>query len=174
MKNILLTGAPGSGKTTLIREILIHLHRTAGGFYTEEIRDEGGRQGFRLVTLDGREGILAHVALMSRERIGRYKVDVNVLETLAVDAVRAAMQAAELVVIDEIGPMELVSRKFRTVVVEALDGPAPVLGTIVQGRGRLPFADIVRARPDVTLLEVRRNNQDQVIRQVLQVLQLLQ
>lgn len=167
-RNLLLTGVPGSGKTTAIREILARLDRPAGGFYTQEIRGEGGREGFRLIALDGREAVLAHLAFPGRDRVGRYKVDTRVLESLAVDAVEGAVSAGALVVIDEIGPMELLSRRFRMAIVAALDSPAPVLGTIVAGRH--PFADIVKGRPDVTLFEIRRQNQDQVIAQAVELI----
>ncbi len=162
---LLLTGPPGAGKTTVIRAILERWPGAAGGFFTQEVRGEGGRQGFRLVTLDGREAQLAGIDLPSRERVGRYRVDLRVLETLALEAIETATRAGHLVVIDELGPMELLARQFRMAVIAALDSPAPVLGTIM--RGRQPFADTVKARPGVTLVDVRRENQDYVIEQAL-------
>ncbi len=166
-RNLLLTGVPGSGKTTAILEILRRLPDVkAGGFFTAEIRSEAGRVGFKLITLDGREETLAHLDFPGRDRVGRYKVNTAVLDTLAVDTIHRAMAECALVVVDEIGPLETLSRKVKLAVAEALDGDKPVLGTIARARG--PFMDVVRARPDLTLLEVRRDNQDQIIAQAVE------
>src|SRR4051812_9918171 len=105
-EKILLTGRPGCGKTTLIKRFVKNLSQHAAGFYTEELRDRGVRVGFKLVTLDGGEGVLAHVDFKTPERLGKYGLDLSVLEAIGVKAIREAVQAQRLVVIDEIGPME--------------------------------------------------------------------
>ena len=85
MKNILLTGAPGIGKTTVIMQLAEQLaDKRVGGFYTEEIRDKGQRQGFRIATFSGSSAVLAHVSFRSRQRVGRYKVDVCAFEQLVI------------------------------------------------------------------------------------------
>ena len=76
-KAILLTGRPRVGKTTIIKDVVRKLPGRAGGFYTEEMRERGRRQGFKIVTLDGREGILAHVGIKSRMRVSKYGVTVQ-------------------------------------------------------------------------------------------------
>jgi energy-coupling factor transporter ATP-binding protein EcfA2 len=93
-RTLLLTGRPGVGKTTLIKTIAKALEARAGGFYTEEIRGPGGRKGFRLVTLDGQEAIMAHKDLreVGRPRVGRYGVDVQVIERVGVAALLRAIQ----------------------------------------------------------------------------------
>jgi nucleoside-triphosphatase len=160
-KAILLTGCPGCGKTTLIRRLLADLTRPADGFFTQEIRVGGIRLGFEIIALDGRRGVLAHVDIRSRYRIGKYGVDLTVLDTLGVGAIQQAVHSGWLVVIDEIGPMEILSERFRHCVVRALESSAPILGTIVQHS--TPFADWVKARPEVTIIEVRRDNRDALI-----------
>src|SRR6266568_7632459 len=125
-QKVLLTGRPGCGKTTLIKALLNDLARPAGGFYTEEIRERGVRVGFKLVTLDGKEAVLAHINFKTRERVGKYGIDLSALETVGVAAVREAVRARLLVVIDEIGPMEIRSAIFCDAVNEALDSGAPV------------------------------------------------
>jgi nucleoside-triphosphatase len=59
MNNLLLTGYPGSGKTTVIMRLLALGDFDAGGFYTEEIREGNTRTGFKIVTLGGEEATLA-------------------------------------------------------------------------------------------------------------------
>jgi nucleoside-triphosphatase len=115
-KKVLLTGRPGCGKTTLIKRIVNNLASQAGGFYTEEIRERGARVGFKLITLDGRQAVFAHVdfpAAAGPQRVGKYGLDLAALETVGVEALRAAVRARQLVVVDEIGPMEIRSEIFR-------------------------------------------------------------
>jgi len=88
-KAILLTGAPGSGKTTLVRRLLADLARPADGFFTQEIRERGTRKSFEIITL-------------------------------GVGAIEQAVCSGCLVVIDEIGPMEILSERFRHCLVQGL------------------------------------------------------
>lgn len=170
-ESILLTGSPGSGKTTLIRRTVERLNCPAGGFYTQELRTGGVRKGFEIVTLDGRRGILAHVEIRGRQRIGKYGVDLGALDQLAVAAIHAALQGSGpqgVVVIDEIGPMEMLSQNFCNAVLDALNSPLRVLGTIVQRS--TPFGDQVKRRPDVNLFEVRRDNREELLERILTLL----
>ena len=97
-EKVLLTGRPGCGKTTLIKCVVNNLPGRAGGFYTEEIRDGGTRAGFKIVTLDGEEVVFAHVCLQTPEHVGKYGLDLSVLETVGVEAVREAVRRRRLVV----------------------------------------------------------------------------
>ena len=161
-KAILLTGAPGSGKTTLVRRLLADLTRPVDGFFTQEIRERDARKGFEIITLHGGRGVLAHIDIRSRHRISKYGVDLTVLDTLGASAIERAIRSGWLVVIDEIGPMEILSERFRDSVVQALESNAPVLGTIVQRS--TPFTDGVKARPEVTVVQVSRDNRDALVR----------
>jgi nucleoside-triphosphatase len=164
-KNILLTGSPGCGKTTLIQRVVARLSCSIGGFYTREIREEGTRLGFKVIAFDGQEGVLAHVGVDSPLRVGKYGVDLRALETVGVASVQHALSENALVVIDEIGPMELFSRAFCQVVLDALDSECVLFGSVVK-RSK-PFSDQVKARPDVTVIEVHRGNRDALVDQVL-------
>lgn len=168
-KTILLTGAPGSGKTTLIRRIVAQLDRPAGGFYTKEIRERGTRRGFEIVTLDGHRGRLAHVEIRGQPRVSKYGVDLKALDSLAVPAIEGAVAGGGVVVIDEIGPMEILSERFRRALQAAIESEATVLGTIVQRS--LPFTDQIKAIPGITLLQVRRDNREALLAQILERLE---
>ena len=141
----------------------------AGGFYTEEMRERGRRQGFRIVTLDGQEGVLAHVGIKSRMRVSKYGVNLVDLEGIGVAAIQEAIAQKDYVVIDEIGKMELFSTAFREAVWEAVHSDKPVLGTITLSSH--PWADRVKALPQVTVIEVTKANRDRIAQQVLDSLE---
>jgi nucleoside-triphosphatase len=160
-RKVLLTGRPGCGKTTLIKRVVNELVLPAGGFYTEEIRERRRRVGFKIVTLEGKEAVLAHVDFKTAQCVGKYRLDLAGLETVGIEALRTALRARQLVVIDEIGPMEIRSRIFCDVVNEALDSGAPILGTITARP--FPFTDTIKKRPDVTMIEVRSENRERLV-----------
>ncbi len=166
MKQVyLLTGRPGTGKTSLIKEAAAQMKGRAGGFYTEEIRTHGIREGFRLVTLDGEEAILAHVNIHSPNRVSKYGVNIDGLERVGVPALHRAAQQCDLVVIDEIGKMELFSANFREAVSQMIDSGKRILGTIMLNPNR--WADAVKRQPEVNLLTLTRDNYRQVLEELL-------
>ena len=159
-KTLLLTGHPQCGKTTIIRKIASELGIQVGGFFTEEIFGPGGRQGFKLFTLEGRQATLAHKDLRGDKipRVGRYGVDLDVLEQLGIHALQAAAAAGKVVIVDEIGKMELLSPRFRDTVLQLILGPALIIGTIVYKPQ--PQADLFKQLAQVTLWEVNQRNRD--------------
>ncbi len=165
---ILLSGRPGVGKSTAISKIVALLGDRAAGFYTREIRAGGQRTGFEIVTLDGRVGYLAtrnpDIAFARAAPFGRYRVNLEAIDALAVPAIRQAMKRGQVVVIDEIGPMEILSESFCQAVLEILDSAVTVVGTIVQRPH--PFADQVKAHPRVILRTVTPANRDRLPEQV--------
>jgi nucleoside-triphosphatase len=156
----LLTGRPGCGKTTLIRRLVEGLGVAAGGFYTEEIRRGGRREGFALVTLDGQTATMASIRSPSRYRVSRYGVDLEAIDGVGVPAIERATTEAALVVIDEIGKMELFSNRFRQAVLSALESGKPVLGSIMLAPH--PWADAIKARPEVEVILLTEANRSQV------------
>ena len=165
VRNIFVTGRPGVGKTTLIRRVLDSLGSDVGGFYTREICEGGRRVGFAISDLRGGEGVLAHVGVESPYRVGRYGVNREELERIGVRALLDATASSRVVVMDEIGRMELCSEAFQEAVGAALDSPKPVVGTI-QDRHNA-FLDAVRARADVEVLRLTLENRDSMVAVVL-------
>jgi nucleoside-triphosphatase len=165
MKHVyLLTGRPGSGKTSLIKQVVARMKDRAGGFYTEEIRSGGKRIGFRLVTLDGEEAVLSHINIHSPYQVSKYGVDIDRLDRVGVSTITKAAQEHKLIVIDEIGKMELFSENFRAVVARVIDSEQRILGTIMLSRD--PWADTIKRHPRVNLIEVTRHNHQQVLKEL--------
>ncbi len=162
---LLLTGKPGTGKTALIKEAIARTKVGGGGFYTEEIRAGGIRQGFKIITLDGQEAVLAHVNISSPYQVSKYKVDIDSLNRVGVSALRQALKESDLIVIDEIGKMELLSPQFREVVTQAIGSDKKVLGTIVLNPH--PFADEIKRRHEVRTMLVTRDNRGDVMGEIL-------
>ena len=167
-RTLLLTGHPGVGKTTVIQQVAAVLGPRAGGFYTEEISGPGGRKGFRLVTLDGREAVMAHVDIRTRHRVGRYGVDVATLDSVGVAAIRKAIDSrdAAAVVIDEIGKMEMFSGEFRGAVLKAMSSSKIVVATVMQKNH--DWVSALKAMPQVTIWEIAEANRNEMPGRVMQ------
>ena len=157
-RRILVTGRPGVGKTTLVRRVVEGLRRPLRGFFTQEVREQGRRVGFRVRTFSGREAWLAHIHRRHGPRIGRYRVDVAGFEALVLPELALAATPETLFVVDEIGPMELLSAAFRERVRALFAGPWDILATVVLRPH--PFVDALKARPDVRLLHLTVENRD--------------
>lgn len=126
-----ITGNPGVGKTTLVKRVLAAIPLRAGGMITEEIRKCGYRMGFLVRDVaTGKEGFLAHRHLCDGPEFGRYRLCLRDLEEVGVAAIERAIEEAELVVIDEVGPMELKSSRFIAAVEKALASEKHLLVTV--------------------------------------------
>lgn len=165
----LLTGRPGTGKTSLIKQAVAEMKGKAGGFYTEEIRSQGVRQGFKLVTLDGQDAILAHIDIHSPYRVSKYGVDIDSLDRVGVSALHKAAGQCDLVIIDEIGKMELFSANFREAVSQIIGSGKRVLGTIMLNSN--PWADTIKLKPQVKVIAITQANYHQVLKDLLEWLE---
>ncbi|MGB3082831.1 MAG: nucleoside-triphosphatase [Candidatus Omnitrophota bacterium] len=157
-KNIFLTGAPSSGKTTVIKKVIEGLPVPANGFYTEEERIEGRRVGFRMSTLDGKAGYLAHQDIESEFHIRRYGVSIENIENLAVPSI--APREKNIIILDEIGKMECFSEVFKKAAASALDAANIVIGTITFGGS--DFILEVKKREDIEITEVTPENRNEL------------
>lgn len=164
-KNLLLTGLPGVGKTTLIRKITEALKSLQPvGFYTEEIREGGERKGFELISLEGMRGLLSHKEIASTFRVGPYRVDVKSFEDF-LSSISFFNPLTRLIIIDEIGKMECFSKQFEKLLEEVLDSEKWVIATIaLKGSGPI---DKVKKRQDVKLFEITQENRDALFSEIL-------
>jgi len=164
-KNLLITGLPGVGKTTLIKKIseaLKSLHPV--GFYTAEIREGGERKGFELISLEGRRGLLSHKEIRSPYQVGHYKVDIKSFEDFLV-SISFSNPLTRLMIIDEIGKMECLSDQFKRLLKEILDSEKWVTTTIaLKGSGLIAE---VKERNDVRLFEITKKNRDSLFSEIL-------
>jgi nucleoside-triphosphatase len=158
---VLVEARPGAGKTTAVIRLADRL-RAAGlplaGFFTEEVRERGVRVGFRIETFEGDRGLLAHVNLPGPPRVGKYGVDLDGFERLALAALDPPAGGAT--VIDELGKMELASNRFRETVTAVLGADVPVVATVHAFRH--PFTDQLKRRSDVEVVRLSRANRDEL------------
>ena len=166
-KNILITGPPRCGKSTVIEKVVERIDLPATGFFTREIREQGRRMGFSIITLDGREGILAHEDIKGRCRVGKYGVNLKDIDSIAVPSM-IPIKKDEIVVIDEIGKMECFSLKFREALTAVLDSLNWVIGSIAQ-KGDA-FIQGIKERADVTVINVTPKNRDILIHELLSLI----
>jgi nucleoside-triphosphatase len=165
----LITGKPGVGKTTLVQKVIERMQPVnMAGFFTAEIRCMGSRLGFELQGLNGERRTLAHVEIDSRNRVGRYGVDKNGFEEF-LEALDLLNPDVELIVIDEIGKMELFSNTFRSLVRNALSSEKQVLASIALKGNE--FIQKIKQRLDIHLLEVTHDNRDHLLESIVEGLQ---
>jgi len=170
---ILLTGLPGCGKTTAIMKIIASLDcEKVAGFYTQEILENNNRKGFRWKRLDGTAGILAHVDIKGRFKVGKYGVDVADFEKAVVPFLDAERTDAELFVIDEIGKMECFSEKFVAVTRRLFASDKSVVATVARkGSGLISE---IKNYPGTQLFKLTRENRDKTVAEILQLLSFME
>lgn len=164
-KNILITGAPGVGKTTLIKKLFEEVKwLNPVGFYTAEIREGGIRKGFELVSFTGEKGLLSHINIKSPYRVSKYGVDVKGFENF-LDALLLLRSPGSVIIIDEIGKMECFSEKFNSLLKEILDSQKLLIATISTKGNK--FIEEVKKRKDVALFLVTIDNRESILGEIL-------
>jgi nucleoside-triphosphatase len=163
--NILITGPPRSGKSTLIEKVVQEISRPATGFFTQEIREKGRRVGFSITTLEGKTGVLAHQSIRSTFRVGKYGVNLEDLDQIAVPSMLPST-LDQIVVVDEIGKMECFSRLFKETLIKALSSDNLVIGSVARKGDR--FIQSIKNRDDVSLVSISQNTRDAALKLFLQ------
>ena len=158
---LLITGSPGSGKTTVLLNAIEALKvrgYSVSGMISREVRTCGTRVGFEILDLsDGRRGWLAHVNQKQGPRVGRYYVNLDDLNNIGARAIIEAAKNFDVVAIDEIGPMELHSERFREAVESAVESGRLLIGTI-HWKMRSNLTEKIKAREDTEIYKVTYEN----------------
>lgn len=161
----LLTGDPGSGKTTLISKVVFAVRSegfTVGGMTTKEIKEKGERIGFEILDIASlRRGILASINQSFGPRVGKYKVNLKDMAEIGAKAIENAVESSDLIICDEIGPMELFSPEFRRTVQKITLSSKPVLGSIHK-RSVDPLVEEIRTSPNIEIIEIMLENREAV------------
>jgi nucleoside-triphosphatase len=162
---LLLTGAPGIGKTTVLLRTVEALKAKGykvGGMVSREVRSEGERIGFEILDLSsGRRGWLAHVSQEIGPKLGKYRVNMSDLENIGANAVEVASESCDVVAVDEVGPMELFSDSFKDTVKRAVDSDKLVIG-VVHWKTKNWLIHEVKKREDAEIFEVTKKNRDRL------------
>jgi nucleoside-triphosphatase len=166
---LILTGAPGVGKTTLLTKTVDALKTKGvkvGGMITREVRENNVRVGFEILNLtNNKHGWLAHVNGQGSPQIGKYHVNLNDLDNVGAAAITQALEKSDVIAIDEIGPMELFSPKFKQAVTQALEGKKLIL-TVVHGKAKDPIVTQIKRRVDAEIFNVTFSNRENLTEQL--------
>jgi len=158
---LFVTGRPGIGKTTVLLNAAEKLRvegYVIGGMNSKEVRKEGARVGFEIIDpMTNKKGWLAHVDQQVGPHVGKYRVNLEDLDSIGVKAIQAALREADVTVVDEIGPMELFSQAFIQVIKDALGSRKLVLG-VIHHSARNPIIEAIRKRDDAEVLEITFEN----------------
>ncbi len=158
-----ITGLPGAGKTHALLKVIEMLEAEGckvGGMVTEPIIEGGKRTGFAIVDWQNKErGVFAHIDISSKFNVGKFGVDLTVLETVGVKALLKATEDSDVIVIDEVGRMEVESKPFIETVKYALDIEKPLILTLHK-KSRNPLLQDIRRRDDIRILEVTPINRN--------------
>lgn len=162
---LILTGATGVGKTTVLAKVVSDLHGrgvSVGGMFSREVREGTARVGFEVVDIAAAKvGWLARVNGQGSPQVGKYHVNLADLEAVGVKAINAAIEQSDIVAIDEIGPMELFSPKFKQAANKALESRKLVLAVVHQKAQDKLIAE-AKGRADAEVFVVTAENRGQL------------
>ena len=168
VNNVLVTGPPRSGKSTLIEKVVQSINRPATGFFTQELREKGRRVGFSITTLQGKTGVLAHQSIRSTFRVGKYGVNLEDLDQIPVPSMLPS-SLDQIVVVDDIGKMECFSRLFKETLIQVLSSDNLVIGSVAIKGDR--FIQSIKKRDDVSLISISQNTRDSALKLFMQEIQ---
>ncbi|MCS4541046.1 MAG: NTPase [Euryarchaeota archaeon] len=165
MKNIVITGPPGIGKTSICQKVIESLKSKdfkVGGMLSSEVREKGSRVGFKILNIStNQEGWLAHINQKVGPQVSKYRVILEDIEKIGTKAIEKAIEEADVILIDELGPMELYCDSFKETAQRAFDSNKPVLATI-HYRSTHPFIKNIKERKDVELILIDLENREKL------------
>ncbi len=170
---IIITGEPGIGKTTLVKKLISKLRDKAIGFYTEEVRDKKTKQrkGFKIIDTEGNKILFASKTFYSKHLVGSYGVNVKRFESIAIPILEKALKEKDKIVfIDEVGKMELFSKKFRELVRELIYDPSRKVVLTIPIRDVHPLVKEIRRLPGAVYIELTKENRENMDREILKLL----
>jgi len=163
---IAVTGSPGVGKSTVVEKVAAVMKCRVGGVLARDKRFNGRRIGFELLDIaSGDVGVLADET-GNGPQLGKYRVHLDSLEKIGAMAVQNAIQC-DLIVVDEVGPMELSSRSFISAVENAIASQKPML-IVLHEWSNHPLAKKIRRTFQV--ISVTRENRDMLVKEIAQAL----
>lgn len=160
---LVLTGSPGVGKTTVLARAVSALRGqgvSVGGMFSREVREGNSRVGFEIVDVaSAKVGWLAHVNQQGGPQVGKYHVNLGDLESVGVQAINTAVERSDVVAIDEIGPMELFSGKFKEAAQKALESSKLVIA-VVHWKAQDKLVVDAKSRADAQVFTVTTQNRE--------------
>lgn len=167
-KLFILTGPPGVGKTTVVLKVIKMLKErgiSVGGIISKEVKSCGRRVGFEMI--DVATGERETLASLNGEgaRMGKYKVNLKGLAEFASKKLESAIKNFEVVVCDEVGPMELLSPEFRRVALKLREVEKLAL-IVVHYKMKDPVIKAIKEDPSAELFEVTYENRDELPRRM--------
>jgi nucleoside-triphosphatase len=169
----IITGAPGTGKTTVLQKVVDTIKDrgiSVGGMVSREVRKTGVRVGFEILDYtSGRQGWLAHINQNAGPQVGKYRVNLQDLEAIGAQAIVEAVEKCQIIAIDEIGPMELYSEKFKQAVGLAFESGKLVLA-IVHAKATDSLVTSAKQRQDAEIYTVTGTNRDTLHEEIIKAI----
>ncbi|MBI2044311.1 AAA family ATPase [Candidatus Pacearchaeota archaeon] len=162
MIKIIITGLPGSGKSTVLEKVISDI-KNKKGFITREIRNNGLREGFKIVTNNGKDKILASIHFKTPHKVSKYYVDLNGFEEILPEFFNFSKN--ETLYIDEIGEMELFSKQFEELIMKYLNSENTFLATL----SKVYSNDLIKSikeRKDVKIVEITADNREEKLKEI--------
>jgi nucleoside-triphosphatase len=162
---LILTGNPGVGKTTVLAKTVSDLRGrnvNVGGMFSREVREGSARTGFEIVDIaSAKVGCLASIKQKDGPQVGKYRVNLFDLDSIGAQAINTAIEKSDVIAIDEIGPMELFSPKFKEAAQKALESNKLVIA-VVHWKAQEKMVTEAKGRKDAEVFTATIENREKL------------